>query len=76
MGGSSVRVDRIAAVVATLRDGREQVGSGYLVSGRLVLTAEHCSRDRVTGEPRPGFGWSAQAMVPQRMSSAWCRTPG
>src|SRR5690348_2816427 len=50
-GGSSVRVDRIAAVVAALRDGREQVGSGYLVSGRLVLTAEHCTCDKVTGEP-------------------------
>ena len=50
-GGSSVRVDRVVAVVATLRDGREQLGSGYLVSGRLVLTAEHCTRDKVTGEP-------------------------
>ena len=37
-------------VAATLRDEREQVGSGYLVSGRLVLTAEHCTRDKVTGE--------------------------
>jgi Trypsin-like peptidase domain/NACHT domain len=50
-GGSSVRVDRVVAVVATLRDGREQLGSGYLTSGRLVLTAEHCTRDKVTGEP-------------------------
>ena len=50
-GGSSVRVDRVVAVAATLRDGREQLGSGYLVSGRLVLTAEHCTRDKVTGEP-------------------------
>ena len=50
-GGSSVRVDRVVAVAATLRDGREQLGSGYLVSGRLVLTAEHCARDKVTGEP-------------------------
>src|SRR5258708_3575904 len=50
-GGPPVRVDRIAAVAAALRDGREQLGSGYLVSGRLVLTAEHCTRDKVTGEP-------------------------
>ena len=50
-GGSPVRVDRVVAVAATLRDGREQLGSGYLVSGLLVLTAEHCSRDKVTGEP-------------------------
>ena len=47
---SSVQVDRVVAVVVTLRDGREQLGSGYLTSGRLVLTAEHCTRDRVTGE--------------------------
>ena len=49
--GPAVWVDRVVAVVATLRDGREQLGSGYLVSGRLVLTAEHCTRDKVTGEP-------------------------
>ena len=48
-GGSSVRVDRVVAVAAALRDGREQLGSGYLVSGRLVLTAEHCTRDKATG---------------------------
>jgi tetratricopeptide (TPR) repeat protein len=50
-GGSSVPVDRVVAVVAALRDGREQLGSGYLAGGRLVLTAEHCTRDKVTGEP-------------------------
>ena len=49
-GESPVRRDRVVAVVATLRDGREQLGSGYLVGGRLVLTAEHCTRDKVTGE--------------------------
>ncbi|MEU4499222.1 bifunctional trypsin-like peptidase domain-containing/SEL1-like repeat protein [Streptomyces sp. NPDC023998] len=37
------------AVIATLPCGREQVGSGYLVEGRQVLTAEHCTRDRETG---------------------------
>jgi hypothetical protein len=50
-GGLAVRVDRVVAVVATLRDGREQLGSGYLTGGRLVLTAEHCTHDKVTGEP-------------------------
>jgi spore maturation protein SpmB len=50
-GASPVRVDRVVAVAATLRDRREQTGSGYLVSGRLVLTAEHCTRDKSTGEP-------------------------
>ena len=49
-GGSAVRVERVVAVVATLRDGREQLGSGYLITGRLVLTAEHCTRNKVTGE--------------------------
>ena len=48
---SSVQVDRVVAVVATLRNGREQLGTGYLTSGRLVLTVEHCTRDKVTGEP-------------------------
>jgi hypothetical protein len=50
-GVPSVRVDRVVAVAATLFNGREQLGSGYLVSGRQVLTAEHCTRDKVTGEP-------------------------
>ena len=50
-GGSSVQVDRVVAVAAALRDGREQLGSGYLISGRRVLTAEHCTRDKATGEP-------------------------
>jgi len=50
-GGSPVRVDRVVAVVPTLKDGREQIGSGYLVSGRLVLTAEHCTRDKAASEP-------------------------
>ncbi len=49
-GQSMVRVDRVVAVAATLQDGREQLGSGYLVTGRLVLTAEHCTRDKATGE--------------------------
>jgi hypothetical protein len=49
--GSPVQIERIAAVAATLRDGWEQLGSGYLVSGRLVLTAEHCTRDKDTGVP-------------------------
>ena len=39
--------DRVVAVVATLADGQEQLGSGYLVGGRLVLTAEHCTHDKL-----------------------------
>ena len=48
---SSVPMDRVVAVVTTLQDGRLQLGSGYLITDRLVLTAEHCTRDKITGEP-------------------------
>jgi hypothetical protein len=40
----------VVAVVASLASGLEQVGSGYLVGSRLVLTAEHCTRDKISGE--------------------------
>ncbi|HEV2257142.1 MAG TPA: trypsin-like peptidase domain-containing protein [Streptosporangiaceae bacterium] len=49
-GGSWVTRDRVVAVIAAFADGREQVGSGYLVSGRLVLTAAHCTWRRKTRE--------------------------
>ena len=48
-GRPGIHRERVVAVVATLPAGREQVGSGYLIDGRLVLTAEHCTRDKVTG---------------------------
>lgn len=41
--------DRVVAVVARLEDGREQWGSGYAIGSRLVLTAEHCTRDKLAG---------------------------
>jgi tetratricopeptide (TPR) repeat protein len=47
--GSEVSVARVVAVVVDLADGRQQVGSGYLVGPRLVLTAGHCTRDKRTG---------------------------
>lgn len=49
-GWKGIPLDRVVAVVARLANGREQVGSGYLVNGRLVLTAEHCTRDDETGQ--------------------------
>jgi hypothetical protein len=49
-GGVWVARDRVVAVVAAFADGREQVGSGYLVSGRLVLTAAHCTWHKETHE--------------------------
>jgi hypothetical protein len=45
-----IPLDRVVAVVATLADGREQVGSGYLAGGRIVLTAEHCTRDKLRAD--------------------------
>lgn len=45
MGG--VLLGRVVAVVATLADGREQWGTGFLISDALVLTAAHCCYDKV-----------------------------
>ncbi|MGZ4665225.1 MAG: trypsin-like peptidase domain-containing protein [Frankiaceae bacterium] len=42
-------------MIAALPGGREQVGSGYLVGGRLVLTAEHCTRDKASGHAALGL---------------------
>jgi TPR repeat protein len=43
--------DRVTAVLASLDTGRVQIGSGYLVTERLVLTAWHCAIDEKTGRP-------------------------
>jgi hypothetical protein len=43
--------DRVVAVVASLHAGQVQIGSGYLVNERLVLTALHCAVDKRTGQP-------------------------
>ena len=53
MGGSLVGIpsDRVVAVVASLDTGQVQIGSGYLVTGRLVLTARHCVVDKKTSRP-------------------------
>lgn len=45
-----VPLERVTAVLATWSDGSEKTGSGFLISGRLVLTAAHCVRDKMTGE--------------------------
>jgi TPR repeat protein len=47
---SGLSLDRVVAVMATWADGRTEIGSGYLVSGRLVLTAGHCVQDRMSGK--------------------------
>ena len=43
--------DRVVAVLASLDTARVQVGSGYLVTDRFVLTARHCVVDKRTGRP-------------------------
>ena len=48
---SGIPSDRVVAVVASLDTGRVQVGSGYLVTERLVLTARHCTADIRNGRP-------------------------
>ena len=54
MGGNNwggIPSDRVVAVVGSLDTGQVQVGSGYLVSERLVLTARHCTVDKKTFRP-------------------------
>jgi hypothetical protein len=41
-----VPLDRIVAVIAELADGRQSLGTGFLVSAGVVLTARHCTLDR------------------------------
>lgn len=67
---SGIPVDRVVAVVASLATGLEQVGSGYLLAGGTVLTAEHCTRDKKSGAAacsvrvvRASDGLSAEATV-------------
>ncbi len=48
---AGIPADRVMAVVASLDTGQVQIGSGYLVTERLVLTASHCAMDKKTGLP-------------------------
>jgi TPR repeat protein len=41
----------VVAVEATLAGGRVQTGTGFLVGGRLVLTAAHCTQNKRTKKP-------------------------
>lgn len=49
-GWGGVPADRVVAVVAHLNTGRVQIGSGYLITERLILTALHCVRDKRNGQ--------------------------
>ena len=53
IGGSwgGIPSDRVVAVVARLQTERVQIGSGYLITDHLVLTARHCTVDKRTGRP-------------------------
>lgn len=62
-GWQGIPIDRVVAVVARLANGLEQVGSGYLVGGWRVLTAEHCTRDKKTGQPPVRCGWCERRTV-------------
>lgn len=48
--GEGIPRDRIVAVVAGLPDGREQIGSGFLIARDLVLTARHCTVDKASSD--------------------------
>ena len=57
--------DRVVAVVATLDTGQVQIGSGYLVADRLVLTAQHCTVDKKTGRPATSMQVARQSGGPE-----------
>jgi hypothetical protein len=48
---AGISSERVVAVVASLDTGLVQVGSGFLVSARRVVTAAHCTFDRKTKLP-------------------------
>jgi TPR repeat protein len=50
-GSGGIPSDRVVAVVTDLDTGLVQIGSGYLVTERRVLTARHCTLDQRTGRP-------------------------
>lgn len=45
-GWDGIPVKQVVAIEAILENSRVQIGSGYLVDQQLVLTAEHCIRDK------------------------------
>jgi hypothetical protein len=51
--------DRVVAVMARIDAEHVQIGSGYLVTNSLVLTARHCTRDSRTERPAESL-WVAR----------------
>jgi tetratricopeptide (TPR) repeat protein len=48
---SGIPSAQVVAVEVTFTEGPPQIGTGFLVSDRLVITAEHCTRDRANTRP-------------------------
>lgn len=44
-----IALNRVVAVLAHLPNGGYKTGSGYLIDGRHVLTAKHCTCDKLIG---------------------------
>jgi hypothetical protein len=64
---------RVVAVVASLRTGMVQVGSGYILGPAAVITARHCTQDQKTGLPATALlviRLSDGAQAPAKISSA------
>lgn len=77
MGGNGwggIPSDRVVAVMASLDTGHVQVGSGYLVTDRLVLTAGHCTVDKKTNRPATSLWVSRRSGGP--VASATLRAAG
>jgi hypothetical protein len=68
-----IPADRVVAVVASLRTGMVQVGSGYLLSPTAVITTRHCTLDKKTGLTATALRvvrFSDGAQAPASISSA------
>lgn len=48
--GARILLDRLVAVFADLAPTTEQIGTGYLITATRVLTAWHCTIDKLTGK--------------------------
>src|SRR4051812_27837117 len=48
-----VPLGRIVALILSLPDGREQVGTGYIIDAHTVLSAAHCTRPEPGPDDRP-----------------------
>jgi hypothetical protein len=54
-GWLGVPANRVVAIEAALDTGKSQVGSGYLLTREMVVTARHCTVDKRTASPAVGM---------------------